>query len=121
MNKSLNIIFSLVVTLFVLFVPVTLISAKKPDVSKKPYIIVMQEDGQDVMKNIKEVEETEKIKHKLVFTKVLKGFSADLDDTEFDTVKKNPKVKYVVQDQIVSIEAPKVKPTLFSQHFCDNL
>lgn len=111
MNKSLNIIFSLVVTLFVLFVPVTLISAKKPDVSKKPYIIVMQEDGQDVMKNIKEVEETGKIKHKLVFTKVLKGFSADLDDTEFDTVKKNPKVKYVVQDQIVSIEAPKVKPT----------
>ena len=111
MNKSLNIIFSLVATLFVLFVPVTLISAKKPDVSQKPYIIVMNDDEQDVIKNITEVEETEKIKHKLVFTKVLKGFSADLNDNELEKVKKNPKVKYVLEDQIVSVEAPKVRPT----------
>ncbi len=84
---------------------------KKPDIKKAKekipdaYIIVLEDRVEDPDAVADELVKASKGRKKHVYSKALKGFSADLSEKAALEIAADPRVKYVEEDGVVSIDA----------------
>lgn len=70
---------------------------------KDAYIVVFRDDVADVNATVDELTNPIQIKAKHIYRHTIKGFAATLPTQALENMRKNPKIRYIEQDQTVSI------------------
>ena len=78
---------------------------------KDAYIVVFKDDVSDVNAAVDEMSKNSNAKAKYVYRHSIKGFAATLPPAALENMRKNPKVRYIEQDQEVSINVTQTGAT----------
>ncbi len=117
-----HIVFGAIVTIGVLATFFSIAQARErgADDGRIPgqYIIVLKDDAvtdQNEDSVIDELVTRHQLGHQLTFRKVFKGFSVTASDSQLAELKKDPRVDFVSEDRVVSIDARPSQPVIESQ------
>jgi hypothetical protein len=75
------------------------------------YIVVYQDNVEDVDGETDNITRSKSYKSRLRIKNIAKGFIADMSAADMETLRSNPKVKYIEQDQVYSINTTQTAAT----------
>lgn len=77
---------------------------------KGNYIVVFKDNVRDIETETSNIDRSIGIKHEHTYKHAVRGFSAAIPDAMLEALRKNPKIKYIEEDQVVEADGIQVNP-----------
>ena len=74
------------------------------------YIVVFKDDGSDVDNEVNRMGRRYNVQSRFKYKSAIRGFSGRLSQRAVDELRSDPRVAYIEQDQVASIDATQVNP-----------